>query len=463
MSAILPLVAELGRVHAELAQLVATSSAQDKSALPLPTQPEKLTEFLASVASREELQNIIINTGHDIVDGHYGGPFSVNIDSDETDNDVEMATAVHKAEDEAALERLQDAMEAEEDEKEEEEDEDEDEDAMAERAMAERAEFMENLEEYYDLLAREKGELAPDTYEVVGALEADFTNGDISAHVALGRIDAMLSDLESETEPDTEDEEGDQEQTCKQMFLDALDIYDTLCAEFTSYNELDSAADSAPPLASTVAVKGMVDAGEIEYEEAWRMVDDMSEDLQARLDEKPATLKALMHNYHRVEAQCCVGGISAPDTSLWAVDRTDHPTLSACLAQIAQEQADLDAFELRLRRERPDLFPEGSLYHEVQARLKDFTALYEIMVEQKCRADEVMPRGCFELLVREIGQDIKSDLRFEPEAFSALQAAAEDYLVNLFEAANCSGIHSARTHIVPMDIQLTRLIRGERC
>lgn len=342
--------------------------------------------------------------------------------------------------------------------------------------------MMENLEDY-DLLAHERGELAPDTYEVVGALAAGFTNGDISAHVALCRINAMISDLETET--DTEDEE-DQAQTYKQMFLDALDIHNDLCAEFTSYNELCSAtdgaaavsvtdgaaavsvADGAPALSAAdgapEAVKGMADAGEIGYEEAWRMVDGMADDLKARLDEEPATLTALKHTRLLVEAECCVGRVAAPagtNDVWWLFYRTNYPTLSSCLAQIAREQADLDAFRLRLRRERPDLFPAGSLFHEVQACLKDLEALSEIRKEQR-RADVVIPRGCFELLVREIGQDVRSDLRFEPEAFAALRVAAEDYLLYLFEDANLGGIHSARTHILPKDIQLCRRIRGER-
>ena len=42
----------------------------------------------------------------------------------------------------------------------------------------------------------------------------------------------------------------------------------------------------------------------------------------------------------------------------------------------------------------------------------------------------------FSLFVREIAQDFKNDLKFEPQALEAIQVAAEDYLVKLFEGCN---------------------------
>ena len=68
----------------------------------------------------------------------------------------------------------------------------------------------------------------------------------------------------------------------------------------------------------------------------------------------------------------------------------------------------------------------------------------------------------FQHLVREIAQDIKNDLRFQPTAISALQEAAEAYLVSLFEDTNLCAIHARRVTIMPKDIQLARRIRGER-
>ncbi|MQL90168.1 hypothetical protein Taro_022745, partial [Colocasia esculenta] len=68
----------------------------------------------------------------------------------------------------------------------------------------------------------------------------------------------------------------------------------------------------------------------------------------------------------------------------------------------------------------------------------------------------------FQRLVREIAQDFKTDLRFQSTAVSALQEAAEAYLVGLFEDTNLCAIHAKRVTIMPKDIQLARRIRGER-
>ena len=68
----------------------------------------------------------------------------------------------------------------------------------------------------------------------------------------------------------------------------------------------------------------------------------------------------------------------------------------------------------------------------------------------------------FSRLVREIAQDCKTGLRFQPQAIGALQEAAEAYLVGLFEDTNLCAIHAKRVTIMPKDIQLARRIRGER-
>ena len=67
------------------------------------------------------------------------------------------------------------------------------------------------------------------------------------------------------------------------------------------------------------------------------------------------------------------------------------------------------------------------------------------------------------LLVREIAQDFKTELRFQIQAIGALQEAAEAYLVGLFEDTNLCAIHAKRVTIMPKDIQLARRIRGECC
>ncbi|CAN1764605.1 Histone H3.2, partial [Linum perenne] len=55
----------------------------------------------------------------------------------------------------------------------------------------------------------------------------------------------------------------------------------------------------------------------------------------------------------------------------------------------------------------------------------------------------------FQRLVREIAQDFKTDLRFQSSAVSALQEAAEAYLVGLFEDTNLCAIHIYKRRNMP--------------
>ena len=52
-------------------------------------------------------------------------------------------------------------------------------------------------------------------------------------------------------------------------------------------------------------------------------------------------------------------------------------------------------------------------------------------------------------------------MRWQVTALTALQEAAEAYLVGLFEDANLLAIHAKRVTIQQKDIQLARRIRGE--
>lgn len=88
-------------------------------------------------------------------------------------------------------------------------------------------------------------------------------------------------------------------------------------------------------------------------------------------------------------------------------------------------------------------------------------ALREIRRFQKS-TEPLIRKLPFQRLVREIGQDFKTDLRFQTAAVGALQEAAEAYLVGLFEDTNLCAIHAKRVTIMPKDIQLARRIRGER-
>ncbi|XP_051037411.1 histone H3.3C-like [Phodopus roborovskii] len=88
-------------------------------------------------------------------------------------------------------------------------------------------------------------------------------------------------------------------------------------------------------------------------------------------------------------------------------------------------------------------------------------ALREIRCYQK--STELLIRKLpFQRLVREIAQDLKTDLCFQGAAIGALQEAHEAYLVGLFEDTNLCAIHAKLVTIMPKDIQLACRIRGER-
>lgn len=85
-------------------------------------------------------------------------------------------------------------------------------------------------------------------------------------------------------------------------------------------------------------------------------------------------------------------------------------------------------------------------------------ALREIKRYQKT-TDLVMPRAPFKRLVRAIAEPL-GHFRFQSSAISALQEAAEAYLVGIFEDAQACAIHANRITIQPKDLALTRRIRG---
>ena len=87
-------------------------------------------------------------------------------------------------------------------------------------------------------------------------------------------------------------------------------------------------------------------------------------------------------------------------------------------------------------------------------------ALREIRRYQKS-TELLIRRRPFQRLVREIAQELRPDLRFQTAAVAALQEAAEDYLVQLFEDAHLLALHAKRVTLMNKDLKLARRIRGE--
>lgn len=85
-------------------------------------------------------------------------------------------------------------------------------------------------------------------------------------------------------------------------------------------------------------------------------------------------------------------------------------------------------------------------------------ALREIRKYQK-NTNLLIPKIPFQRLVREVAQQLKSDLRFQTMAILALHEAAEAFLVGMMEDANLCAIHAKRITIRPKDMMLARHFR----
>ena len=87
-------------------------------------------------------------------------------------------------------------------------------------------------------------------------------------------------------------------------------------------------------------------------------------------------------------------------------------------------------------------------------------ALREIRKYQKS-SELLIKKLPFQRLVKEVCHKIMPELRFQSPALLALQEAAEDYLVRMFEHVNLYAIHGHRVTIQVKDIALWRRIKGE--
>ena len=85
--------------------------------------------------------------------------------------------------------------------------------------------------------------------------------------------------------------------------------------------------------------------------------------------------------------------------------------------------------------------------------------------------DCLIKRTPFNKLIKEISQEYRvcSDgpgtpsvqVRFQSMALAALQEAAENFLVGLFEDVNLLAVHAKRVTVMPCDIRLALRIGGD--
>jgi histone H3/H4 len=459
------LVAKLGRLHLELSNYAASHNSHIAAAAAAGLAneahhgtPESLARLLLQVADRDDLQDTIIEIAREIADGLRGGYCADGVDEPDDPEDLEYDQEnLEAAQAAVAEQRMADSEDAAAEAEAAEEDDAEEEDMF-------QGEFEETLREYREGLGPDDVELA-----AVSEIAGEFERGEITAEDAGEQLHAVLDE-----EDDTDD---DEEEDAEPMFEDAVALFRVLLAEDAAFEDMDGAIDDLfgeprpPPPDPTSALEAAVASGELDPYDAWEQVDALVDQLEAKMEQAPATLGALQRAALFVSAQCRAGGLEPPDVAdevgAWGDYRhgsdwsPETPTRSGALEEIQRQQDALNAFGSELHKARPDLFPGGALFVEVQAHFQELKALAEIREEQR-RVDNIIPPASFELLVREIAQDYRTGLRWEPEAIAALQAAAEAYIVGLFEDTNLGGIHAARTHIQPRDVQLARRIRGER-
>ena len=115
----------------------------------------------------------------------------------------------------------------------------------------------------------------------------------------------------------------------------------------------------------------------------------------------------------------------------------------------------------RKKRWRLDLEVHGALPRENTDTGREPWLFGRLDITRK-RLNLLIRKAPFARLVKEIAQELMVEIRFRGSAISALQEAAEAYLVGLFEDTNLCAIHAKRITIMPRDIQLARRIRGER-
>ena len=150
-----------------------------------------------------------------------------------------------------------------------------------------------------------------------------------------------------------------------------------------------------------------------------------------------------MARFKQPPARCLSNGKKAPRKALGG------KTVSTVLVDVAGRGIIEQSKKASDAQKKPHRYRPGTV------------ALREIRKYQKSTV-LLLRKKPFERLVREITNDIRSDLRFQSKAILALQEAVEAYLVGLFEDTNLVAIHSKRVTIFPKDIQLARRIRGER-
>ena len=119
------------------------------------------------------------------------------------------------------------------------------------------------------------------------------------------------------------------------------------------------------------------------------------------------------------------------------------------------------------RKKNPKAFRSNpQAYKDARFLNTSTRALFEIRHFQK-QTELLIRKLPFQRVVREIAYDVAPSAaggegyRWQSSAINALQEAAEDYLIRLFEDTTLCALHARRVTIFPKDMQLACRIRGE--
>jgi histone H3 len=83
-----------------------------------------------------------------------------------------------------------------------------------------------------------------------------------------------------------------------------------------------------------------------------------------------------------------------------------------------------------------------------QGRRRDHSFLKKKFIDNDATT-LLIPKATFQKLAKEIMQAIKSDSQITVRAITALQIAAEDYLIGVFQDSNLLAFHRQRTIVNP--------------
>lgn len=104
---------------------------------------------------------------------------------------------------------------------------------------------------------------------------------------------------------------------------------------------------------------------------------------------------------------------------------------------------------------------EGAIKPQARAyRLKQSTKALRAIRRYQKSTELLIRKRSFQRLVREIAEEFKEDVRFQPVALAALQEASEAFLVGLFENVQQCAIHAKRVTIKDKDVRLANRISG---